>query len=58
MIMKQVHLVHIENPAVGRGEQSGLLGHLANAQSLPQIEGADHAIFGSSYWEFHQPCGS
>src|SRR4029453_1896946 len=57
MIMKEVHLVHVENPAVSRGEQSWLVDHLANAQSLPQIERADHAIFGSSHWKLDQPGG-
>ena len=54
MIMKQVHFVHIENPAASRGQQPGFVHHLADAQGLPQIERADHPIFSSTHWELDQ----
>ena len=38
VVVQQVHLVDVEDSAMGGGEQSGLVGHRAAAEGLLQVE--------------------
>src|SRR6185312_12756664 len=55
MIMKQIHFVHVEDPAMGRSQEAGLVTDLSGSQGLAQIKRANHPIFRGSDRELDQP---
>ena len=46
VVVQEVHLVDVQNTAVGRGEQTRLKGPLTVPKHLLQIEGTDDAVLG------------
>jgi hypothetical protein len=58
MIMKQIDLIDIEDPAVGGGQQARLVHHFPDTERLSKIQRADYAIFGCAHRELNQPCGA
>ncbi len=55
VIMKQVHLVHVEQAAVRGGEQPGLEGGDALGQRALDVQGAGQPVLGGADRQLSQP---
>ena len=51
MVLQQVHLVHVQEAAVGACQQAGLERLLAIPQRLLDVERPHHAILGGAEWQ-------
>ena len=55
VVVQEVDLVDVEHPAVGVGEQTGLVGADALGQRALQVERADEPVFGRADRQLDQP---
>jgi hypothetical protein len=55
MVVQQIDFVDVEDAAVRGGQQPRLVAHLAGAQSLLEVQGADDAVLGRAHGELDQP---
>lgn len=54
VVVKQIHLVDVQNSLVSRGEQSRLESALTVAENLLEVDGPDHSVLGGADGQFHQ----
>ena len=54
VVVKQIHLVDVQNTLVSGGEQSGLECALTVTQNLLQVDRTDHPVFGGAHGQFDQ----
>ncbi len=54
VVGQEVDLVHVEDAAVGRGQQPGLEPDLAAGERRPQVERADHPLLGRAQGELDE----
>ena len=57
VVLEQVHLVHVEELAVGLGQNSRLEGPTTLAQRSLQVDRTDHPILGGTEGQLHHPGG-
>ena len=55
VVVQQVDLVDVEQPAVRGGQQAGGVDDVAGAERLAQVERADHAVLGRADRQLHEP---
>ena len=55
VVVQQIDLVDVEQPAMRRGEQAGLIVRHTFGQRAFQVERADHAVFGGADRQLDQP---
>jgi hypothetical protein len=55
VVVQEVDLVDVEHPAVGLGEQAGLVGADAFGQRAFQVERADEPVLGRPHRQLDQP---
>ena len=53
VVVEQVHLIHVEQAAVGLGQQAGLKGAHAFAQGFLDVDGAAEAVFRCTEGQVH-----